>query len=205
MSLFNIKLKTKNGNDIKKKETFTVFFRLKYKKNTLTKRVSALYTYRIMYSKGTIDPKRVLELKDSNLVTNIEDLTLKVMLNFCHIIGKITQTENIDSDFVLFMSPDFDSKLNRSWMYLKDVFDKNSKYDDNWTDKDCKRFELKKAELDLLKDFANLNPNTKFMNIDPNRDTIKYKKSIGVCTALKERIDNYLQITKDDESSIIKQ
>jgi len=213
MSLFSIKLKTKAGNDIKKKETLTVFFRLNYKKGLKT---VAEYTYRIIHSNGIIDPQNVLQLKISKDVNSIEDLTLKVILNLCHIIGKTTQVHNIDPDFVLFMSPDLEGKKNKSWMYLSSVFKRpnvkdkkgnikksahnekifnnwltevDREYTKEWTEDECKKLRIKKTELDMLKDFADGNPNTVFMTIDPNRDPIKYAKSLHICAMLQERID----------------
>lgn len=202
MSIFNIKLKTKNGNDIKKKETFTVFFSVDYKKNAYTKKVTAEYTYRIIYSGGIDDPKRVLELRNSQSVESLEDLTLKVILNFCHIIGQISQRENIDPDFVLFMSLDFNGKKNKSWTFLKDVFNRPKKDEkvtnfldrfndlvENWTNKDCEKLKIKLKDLEILRKFVEINPNTVFMTIDPMRDKQKYSKSIAICYALQDRID----------------
>lgn len=214
MSIFNIKLKTKNGNDIKKKETFTVFFRINYKVSALSKKKSAQYTYRIMTSKGVIDPKCVLDLKNSDNVESIEDLTVKVMLNFCHIIGNFSKSQDINPDFIMFMSPDLCSKKNRAWMFLKDAFPKAKKletevgldllldeetttYDDTWTEAMCAKFKVKKDELDLLRSFVELNPKTHFMSLDPNFNPKKYVKSIHVCNMLQDRIDGKLQIAED--------
>jgi len=202
MSLFNIKIKTKNGNEIGKKVTFTVWFSIFYKRNALTRNHSAYYTYLIRYGDKVNDPKRVLELKNSKDVKSLEDLTLKVILNFCHIIGQITKAEDLNPDFILFMSPDLEGKKNKAWQYLKDVFDKNMKekqFNNEWNKKECDRFKIKKPEIDLLRDFQDLNPNTKFMTIDPGRDPIKYKSSIHICHSLKERIDSHLQITRDED------
>jgi hypothetical protein len=218
MSIFNIKLKTKSGNDIKKKETFTVFFRLNYKKGLKT---TAEYTYRIMSSKKVVDPRRVLELKNPKEVTSIEDLTLKVMLNFCHVIGQITQEFDINPDFILFMSPDFEGKKNKAWQFLKDAFtgikiqvpkDPNADpfalgteyvseiltddrdFDNRWDESMCSKYGIKKVELDLLRTFAKLNSSCHFMTIDPGRDPIKYAKSIHLCNMLKDRLDRKIDI-----------
>jgi len=127
MSLFSIKLKTKNGNDVKKKESITVFFRLKYKAGL---KVTAEYTYRIIHSRGIDDPRKVLQLQAAKDVTCIEDLTLKVMLNLCHILGKITKVHNITPDFVMFMSTDLGGKdkkgkeFNKAWHFLRDALAK---------------------------------------------------------------------------------
>lgn len=217
MSIFNIKLKTKSGNDIKKKETFTVFFRINYKKGLTT---TAEYTYRIMTSKGIIDPKRVLELKNKNDVTGVEDLTLKVMLNFCHIIGSFTKANDINPDFILFMSPDLGGK-NKSWQYLKDAFsgikiqvpkDPNADpfgleteyitetltedrdWDNRWDEGLCTRYKIKKAELDLLRQFVILNPSCHFMSIDPERDPKKYAKTIHICSMLQDRLERKIDM-----------
>jgi len=217
MSIFNIKLKTKSGNDIKKKETFTVFFRLNYKKGLTT---TAEYTYRIMTSKGAIDSKRVLELKNKDDVTGIEDLTLKVMLNFCHIIGSFTKANDINPDFILFMSPDLGDK-NKSWQFLKDAFsgikiqvpkdpeqdpfDLGTEYvnevltedrdwDNRWDEGLCLRYKIKKVELDLLRKFVTLNPNCHFMSIDPNRDPKKYAKTLHICSMLQDRLDRKIDM-----------
>ena len=208
MSIFNIKLKTRNGNDVKKRETITIFFRLNFKKGLKT---TAEYTYRIIYSKGVKDPQVVLALKNSQEVESLEDLTLKVMLNLCHIIGIITKVENISPDFINFISPDFGGK-NKSWRYLIDAFKKKKPpqedgllealitsldvgYEENWSEDKCNKMKIKKEELDLLKAFTDLNPNTVFMTIDPMRDSEKYAKSISICNQLKDRIDRNLQMT----------
>lgn len=217
MSIFNIKLKTKSGNDIKKKETFTVFFRINYKKGLTT---TAEYTYRIMTSKGIIDPKRVLELKNKNDVTGVEDLTLKVMLNFCHIIGSFTKANDINPDFILFMSPDLGGK-NKSWQFLKDAFsgikiqvpkDPNADpfapdseyitetltedrdWDNRWDESLCTRYKIKKTELDLLRQFVILNPSCHFMSIDPERDPKKYAKTIHICSMLQDRLERKIDM-----------
>jgi hypothetical protein len=224
MSLFSIKLKTKNGNDVKKKETFTVWFRLKYAQGIKT---TAEYTYRILHSNGVDDPQRVLELKAAKDVKSIEDLTLKVLLNMCHIIGQIANKHNVDPDFILFFSPDFGEK-NGAWKFLQDAFrrpkaekdkfgnftnvimkDNNwlesftRDYDTTWTKQYCKKYKIKKDELDMLKAFGDMNSNTMIMSIDPNRDKTKYAKSIHICKMLQDRIDRNLQITTDDESTLI--
>lgn len=205
MSLFNIKIKTKNGNDIGKKVTFIVWFSLFYKKNVLTKNHSAYYTYFIRYGNKQNDPKKVLELKDFKNVTSLEDLTLKVILNFCHIINQIVKAENLNPDFILFMSPDLDGKKNKAWMFLKDAFDKNIdelKFNKEWNKKECDRFKASKPAMELLKVYQENNKNTKIMTIDPNRNPIKYKASISICHGLKEKIDNHLRITKENEDEI---
>lgn len=203
MSLFSIKLKTKSGNDVKKKETFTVWFRVTYKVNALTKKKTAEYTYRIMYSGGILDPKVVFELKNSDSIQSIEDVTLKVLLNFCCILGKLSKDKNINPDFILFMSPDLEGKRNKAWMFLKDIFGKAKESEgqdlkeifrdiknyDTWDKNQCNRLGIKKDELDLLRDFIDKNPSTVFMNIDPNRNPKKYGKSIIVCNMLQERLD----------------
>lgn len=228
MSVFSIKLKTRAGNDIKKKETFTCLFRLKYKKNAITKKVTAEYTYRVMFSGGAADPKSVLEIKNSHLVESIEDLTLKVVLNLCYVIGKLSTDYNVTPDFVLFMSPDLDSKKNKAWTFLKDALHhekpKKKKAEEvtldeykfklvnhlqikedrwsydfkSWTESECKKLGIKKSELQMLKDFVELNPNTNFMSFDPNRDEKRYAKSLVICEHLQERIDR--QITEKADS-----
>jgi hypothetical protein len=220
MSLFSIKLKTKNGNDIKKKETFTCYFRIKFKKGLKT---TAEYTYRIIHSNGIDDPQRVLELKAAKDVQSIEDLTVKVLLNLCHIISGITKKYNTDPDFILFMSPDLGEK-NSAWRFLYDAFrrpkidetgekikflqnpdiwltDHEKEFDLHWNEERCKKMRIKKEELDILRQFADKNPNTVFMTIDPNRDKTKYAKSIHTCSMLKDRIDRNLQITEDQVKS----
>jgi len=223
MSLFSIKLKTKNGNDVKKKETFTVWFRIKYAQGIKT---TAEYTYRILHSHGVDDPQRVLELKAAKDVKSIEDLTLKVMLNMCHIISQIAIKHNIDPDFILFFSPDFGGK-NQSWKFLQDTFKRpkaekdkfgnftnvimketnwlqgfTMDYDNTWTNENCKRLKIKKNELDMLKTFGDINSKTMIMSIDPNKDKTKYAKSIHICKMLQDRIDRNLQITIDDKSML---
>ena len=202
--LFNIKLKTKNGNDVKKKHSITVFLKMHFRKGLKTE---AAYTYRIMYGDKIKDPQKLLSIKDANSVKSLEDLTLKVMLNLCHIIANISIVEDFDPDFVMFISPDFSAQINKSWKYLMDVFkrpqlDKIDKdhniehwmkifdedYRETWQEDMCKKLNISRVELDMLKDFADRNPNTKFMTIDPNRDKIKYAKSITVCSMLEERI-----------------
>lgn len=215
--MFNIKLKTKNGNDVKKKEIFTVWFSLKYAQGLKT---TAEYTYRIVYNSGVIDPKAVFQLKSTKDIKSLEDLTLKVMLNLCHIISKVSSKNNIDPDFILFFSTDFGGK-NDSWKFLSDVFkrpkaekDKSGNftpvllkennwlreyskdYESAWTEKNCKKSKINKNELDMLKSFGDTNSKTTIMSIDPTRDKTKYSKSIYICNMLKDRIDRNLQITE---------
>lgn len=215
MSLFSIKLKTKAGNDIKKKEIFTCLFRLNYKTNLLTKKVTAEYTYRIMYSGGAADCRSVLEIKNAHLIESIEDLTLKVLLNLCHVIGKLSKDIDANPDFILFLSPDLEAKTNKSWAYLRDVLkkpkkDKSAKAGDKdwtnflqtsevklpyhaaWNKGQCDQMKIKKTELDLLRSFVEMNPNTTFMSFDPNKDKVKYTKSLKICEALQERIDRQI-------------
>jgi len=202
--LFNIKLKTKNGNDVKKKHSLTIFLKMHYKRGL---KREAVYTYRIMYGNGIKDPQKLLSIKDTVLVNSIEDLTLKVLLNLCHIIANISTVEKFDPDFVMFISPDFNGKINSAWKYLIDVFKRpqldkldvdhdqehwmkifDQDYRENWTEEKCKRLGIKKEELDMLKDFSDRNPNVKFMTIDPYRDKEKYAKSITICSLLESRI-----------------
>ncbi len=211
MSIFNLKLKTKNGNDIKKKETFTVFLTVNYKKSSLTNKAKiAEYTYRIMYSKGTEDIKRVLQLKDYENIKSVEDLTVKVVLNMFHLIGKITKKLDVDPDFILFISPIFGDKKNRSWTFLKDAFNvppqgsthktsyvcTREEYEEKWGMGVCNKLGVNKDEVDLIRDFSELNSLTNIMTIDPNKDAKKYAKSINICNALQDRLDRNLQITE---------
>lgn len=205
MSIFSIKVKTKSGNDIKKKETFTVWFRLAYRLNALTRKRTVEYTFRVAYSGGAIDPKAVLELKAGTNVNSIEDLTLKVLLNLCHLLASLSKTKDINPDFILFMSPDLEGKKNKAWMFLKDVFGRDKVKDDggfldelmdmydHWDVNQCNRLGIRKEELDMLKDFVDRNPNTVFMNIDPNKDPKKYAKSIAICSDLQDRMDRKFQ------------
>ena len=202
--MFHIKLKTKNGNDIKKKHSITVFLKLHYRRSLKTE---AVFTYRIMYGDKVIDPQKLMSIKDMSSVKSLEDLTLKVLLNLCHIIASISIKENFDPDFVMFICPDFSAQTNKSWKYLIDVFKRpqldkidadhdidhwmkifDKDYRDTWTEDMCKKLNIKKDELDMLKTFADSNPNTKFMTIDPNRDKVKYAKSLAICSMLEERI-----------------
>ena len=197
MSVFNIKLKTKAGNDIKKKEIMTCIFRLNFKRNTITKKITAEYTYRIIFSRGIIDSLHVLEIKNSQIVTSIEDLTLKVMLNLCHIIGKASKDKNLTPDIVLFMSPDLRSEFNESWRFLNNVLEKPNKNEKfkiyhPWDTDHCEKYRIKKEELDLLRSFVELNSSTMFMSFDPNRDIIKYAKTLKICEQLQERIDRQI-------------
>lgn len=188
MSIFNIKLKTKSGNDVKKKETFTVFFRLNFKRGVVGKSI-AEYTYRIMSSKGVTDTRRVMELKNPKDVKSLEDLTLKVILNFCHMIGGITKAHDINPDFILFMSPDLNGKINKSWQFLKDTFENKAV---NWDEGLCSRFKINKDELELLQAFVEINPGCSFRSLDPGMNPIKYEKSIHICNMLQDRIDRTL-------------
>ncbi len=195
MSMFSIKLKTKNGNLLKQKETFTVFFKMKFKHNALTKQSHAEYTYRIMHRTGVQDTGTVYKMKDQ--VQSIEHMTIRVLLNCVHILGKLTKSSGINPDFVLFISPDLDGKINKSWQFLNDCLDHNVKkatFRNKWTKNTCTDFKIVREELMLLRDFADLNPNTKFMNIDPNYDKVKYQKSITVCDALNDRLNRQLQL-----------
>ncbi len=194
MSVFNIKLKTKNGNDSKKKETFTVFFKLKFGRGL---RNTAAYTYRIMYSRGVHDTYKVLELKNPHLIQSVEELTLKVILNFCHIISSISKAENIDPDFIMFISPDLNWKQNRAWYFLSDVF-KRTDFRLNKHFYKLNNYGLKIDDIEILERFVELNPNTKFMALDPGQDPAKYAKSIVICSQLKGRIEELTNNKKED-------
>lgn len=193
MSIFNIKLKTKNGNDLKKKETFTVFFKLKFGRDL---RNTAVYTYRIMYSKGIHDTQKVLELKNPELIVSVEDLTLKVILNFCHIIASISKAENIDPDFIMFISPDLNWKQNMAWQFLGDVF-KREDFRKNKYHYKLNNHGIRDNDVEILERFVELNPNTKFIALDPNQDPVKYAKSIVICSQLKGRIEELANNKKD--------
>lgn len=215
MSFFSIKVKTKSGNDIKKKETMTAYFRISYKNNALTRKKTAEYTYRIMHSGGIEDPRRVLEIKDVATVLSTEDLTLRVMLNMFYILTKITEKHNINPDFIMLVSPDLDGKKNKSWIYLKSIFKRvydrpaetvdeftgirelQAPYELEWDEKQCEKLGIRREDLDKLKAFVDLNPNTVFMNVDPNIDKVKYSKSLGVCQALQDRMDRKFEQDAD--------
>lgn len=193
MSIFNIKLKTKNGNDLKKKETFTVFFKLKFGRGL---RNTAAYTYRIMYSRGIHDTKKVLELKEPQLITSVEELTLKVILNFCHIIASISKAENIDPDFIMFISTDLNWKINSAYYFLSEVF-KREDFRKSKHHHRLSAYGIKDNDVEILEKFVELNPNTKFMALDPTQDAVKYAKSIIICSQLKGRIEELANNKKD--------
>ncbi len=203
MSLFNIKVKTKNGNDIKHKEMFTVFFRLKYRKNSLNKNIVCEYTYRIIYSGGVKDHKAVLSLKNSENVKSLEDFTIKVFLNLFHLIGKISQKENINPDYIMFISPELNNKQNSQWRFTHGIFSKEqNKWDFiNRAQDRLRKYNISENDIDLLNKFVEINPNTKFIICDPHIDPVKYAKSIVICDQLKERFDGtQLQITESVEN-----
>lgn len=186
--MFNIKLKTKSGNDINKKETITVFFRVRIVRNALTNKNKAEYVYRIVHSNGVVDSEQVYSIKDSNSIKSKEDLILKVMLNMCHYIALISKKYNFNPDFVVFISTDFNAKRSKAWQYLKDIFSRDpvlwEAFDLNWDDSICQSFKIDKENLDQLKQFVELNPNAKFMNIDPNHNKEKYEGSLKICDKL---------------------
>lgn len=202
--IFNIKLKTKNGNDVKKKQTITVFFTLNFKTGVPT---TCEYTYRIVYGTGKVlDPGKALTLKDTKQVSRIESLTLRVLLNLSHLVAKITEKHNIDPDFVLFISPDLDFKKNMSWKYLKTIFKKKSMKEEDIEDskglqvkalkfadfdindpQQAGKLNLRCEELRMLNEFVESNPNTNFMTIDPTRNILKYGKSMTICNELNTR------------------
>lgn len=203
--IFNIKLKTKNGNDVKKKQTITVFFALNFKAGVPT---IAEYTYRIVYGNGKVlDPGKALTLRDTKQVSRIESLTLRVLLNLSHLVARLTEKYNIDPDFVLFISPDLDFKKNNSWKYLKTIFKKEvvEKEDESQSTiirslkafqpaefnindpQQCGKLNLRVEELRMLDEFVEGNPNTHFMAFDPNKNVMKYGKSIAICNELNTR------------------
>lgn len=191
--MFNIKLKTKNGNDIKDKVVFNVYFQLKYSKSLTTR---TAYTYRMYYgNRGNSkikDTKGVFEMKDSNSIISREDLTIKVILNLIHIVANITKKENLDPDIISFISTDFDTS-NLSWRALSPIFRRNDIKIDN------KFSRMTDDSVNMLKMFVNLNPNTFFYYIDPMKDQVKYAKSIIICSQLKGRIEE-LQVTEEKET-----
>jgi hypothetical protein len=212
--MFKINIKTKAGNDIKNKETFSVYFRLHYSKNVFTKRIKAYYTYSIMWSKGKIDPNKVMELKNSNNVHSLEDLTLKVIPNLCHVVANITKRYDLTPDYITFISPDLLGKKNKSFLFLKDIFGRKFQgqipsssfvdvlqsegaFDSTWSDFQCSRIGIKKDELILLKEFVDANFSTNFRHLDPNLDVIKYKKSIDICNSLLVRMSGYIEENRE--------
>jgi hypothetical protein len=119
------------------------------------------------------------------------------------------------------MSPEFDSKNSKAWMFLQDVFKRpkleekqnkkdfditkilrslNDNYTNSWTDSECVKMKIVKKELDMLREFSQANPNTVFMTIDPNRNKEKYAKSIKICSKLADRFDMQLQIAPNSSN-----
>jgi hypothetical protein len=190
MSIFNIKLKTKNGNNVKDKVVFNIYFQLKYSKGLTTR---TAYTYRIYYgnkdNSKIKDTRGVFEIKDSNNVISGEDLTIKVMLNLIHIIVGISKKENLNPDAICFISTDFNTS-NLVWRALLPMFRRN----DIPMDVEFSRMTVEPVEM--LKSFVNINPNVSFSYIDPKKDTTRYAKSIIICSQLKGRIEE-LQVTKE--------
>lgn len=195
MGIFNIKLKTRNGNDIKEKVVFNVYFQLKYVKGLKT---TAIYTYRIYYSnKGESrvkDEEAVFEIRDSDGVISKEDLTIKVMLNLIHIISNITKEENLDPDGICFFSTEFTTN-NLVWRVLNNVFKKDRSKKIHIAAPEVAQSRMIPDTVDILLNFVILNPNVSFYHIDPNRDSVRYAKSIIVCSQLKGRIEE-LQMAK---------
>lgn len=191
MGIFNIKLKTKNGNDIKHKVVFNVYFQLRYVRGLKT---TAVYTYRVYYSKEgqskIKDTGGVFEIKDNTNVISREDLTIKVMLNLIHIMVNIAKEEDLDPDVITFVSTDFDN-LNLVWRVLSPIFKRKEIVLEH-----VKQSRMIEETVDTLKTFVDINPNTNFNYIDPRKDKTRFAKSIAVCLNLNKRIEE-LQVTKD--------
>lgn len=189
--MFNIKLKTKNGNDINEKVIFNVYFKLKYIRGLKT---TAVYTYRIYYgnreNSKIRDSGSVFEIKDNVNVISREDLTIKVILNLIHIIVGISKKENLDPDVISFISTDFDS-FNLSWNAFNPIFRRKEIAIEN-----MKFSRMTIETVETLKAFVDLNPNTSFYYTDPNKDPVRYAKSLIICSQLNGRIEE-LQITKE--------
>src|SRR5690349_11270281 len=190
--MLNIKLKTKSGNDVKEKQTITVYFSLNWK-NGLTKTTD--YTYKIIYGKNKVlDTGKVNSLKFNKDIYKIESFTLRVILNMCFILKGFIQEYNLNPDYVLFISNELDIKKNHSWMYLGTIFARRDNTEiikgknifeidtvkvgyEAWDNNYCQKFNINKFELDCLKKFVDNRPTVKFKMIDPKRDKGKYAKS----------------------------
>lgn len=185
MSIFNIKLKTKNGNDVKKKQMFTVYIKTTFKKHALTGRFRGFYTYRIMHNNGIEDPVCALELKNSENINNSDDFIMRVLLNMCHILVKLTDKYKIDPDFILFITPD----LQRAGFgAIRNILDAN-----NEKEYERKNYsQLREEHVEILEKFVKNNPNTSFRLIDPEKNKEKYAKSIKVCGYLKSTLESKL-------------
>lgn len=195
MGLFNIKLKTKNGNDVKHKITFTAWYAINYHKNALTNKKTAEFTYRILSSDGhVIDPQCVLELKDKTAVTSREDLSIKVIVNILTIIGKMSEV-NLKGvpDFILIFSNELDNEVSQTWRFTSPIFDRAKV-----TKLTYERNHVKKETVSLLRDIVTKNPTTKFMAFNPKRDK-KHIKSEKICEALKERLERSPKVEEQTE------
>lgn len=213
MLSFNIKLKTKNGNEVKKKQSFTVFFKLNYKVNPFSNKTIAEYTYRIMHGDKVYDSRAVMAIKDSKSVSSFEDLTLKVILNMIYLISKVCEEEDITPDLIMFITPDFKGSINRIVVHINKIFNsskdfnnedltRNENFIKGFTEsKHIKKIGVKGSDLEMLIEFVKKNPFTKFIAYNPNVDPIRYKKSLYICQQLQDRISRNpeLEMTTTEE------
>lgn len=211
MSVFSIKLKTRNGNDVKKKETITVFFKTKYRAGI--RPTPSQFTFRIMSSQGVYDTLKVYDLKDRTF--SYEDMMLKVIINLCHMVEKLSKDGNYDPDFILFMTPDLQTPKNKAFMFIKDIFFRpesktsiqtltkeqieltlDTIFSENWDAIRCSLYKLKYDELEMLQQFSKKHCLSKVMFIDPSRNPVKYAKSIHIIKMLEDRLSGQLQLSK---------
>lgn len=202
MSMFNIKLKTKNGNDIKHKEIITAYFRTNFSKNVLTKSNFAEFTYRVLYKDVVIDPQVVLEMKNPEKIQGREDLILKTMLNCAYVMTKISDEYNIHPDFLMFISTDFDSAFSGAFPICMNVFEKDRK-----TGRFLNTLKNYNSNMEentkLLRALSEANPNTKFMVVNPAKEPRKYAGSIKICDWLDERMNRTFVTNGNNDPEIL--
>lgn len=199
MSVFKIKIKTKNGNDIKNKQTFTVFFVYKITTSLLTGKTEARYTYKIFYNKGVYDKKTVFTLTNETKEFSKNLVLVKIVINMLHLINSIAKKENILPDTILFISPLLKANNTLTMIDSFITVGKDTVFNSTHEVKEFYKGHTKKHGinddcLDLLIQKSKNLSQTYVKWINPSEDKEKYAKSIGICNQLTERF-NRLQVT----------
>lgn len=202
MSILKLKLKTKAGNNVDKKETFTCVFASNKKESLINGVPPSLFSFKIVYNGGLYDTGEVYQLKDHNH-SGLE-ASLKIMLNCLHVISRISEKENITPDRVMLISADFNLGLDQSQYAAQLALSGDAAC---LKTLDTHGFAAP-DEIEFLKEFKKINPNTQFLviscapKVGKNGSIIQsYERSMSIYNALRKRIVDKVQEVSEKEKS----